>query len=302
MSSKPRIVFKGTTGLNNKVDPVRLVVDYRTGLRFLSSAQNIDIDSTGRPSRRPGYSKVLAKSAHSLFPLTDYCLFVTGDALSVLEADWSDAPIRNVTTGARMSYVQIEDKAYYCNGYENGYVENRVSHSWAAKSYVGPRTTKAFSGPPTGHLLEFYNGRIFIAADNILWYSEPFAYSWYNKAANYIPFVGRLRMVRAVATGLYVSTETKTYYLGGEQPLEFKLMEVADYPAQLGSDCMVPGSRIHGLDYAGSVVMWTSTHGICVGSINGQFINLTEEKLALPNTNQGAGFYYDGKYLCSLRP
>ena len=299
---RPRTVFKGTTGLNNKIDPVRLGADYRTGLRELSEAQNIDIDSTGRPSRRPGYSQASAKPAHSLFPVGDYCLFVTGDALSVLETDWTDAPIRNVTVGARMSYVQVDDKAYYCNGYENGYVENRASHPWTAQDYVGPATTKTFSDPPLGHLLAIYNGRMYIAADSILWYSEPFAYSWYNKAANYIPFADRILMVRSVASGMYVSTKTKTYYLSGDQPLEFNITEVADYPAKIGSDCMVQGSRIHGLDYPGSVAMWTSTHGICVGSVNGHFMNLTEEKLVLPNTNQGAGFYFDGKYLCALKP
>ena len=290
-------VLKGSAGLNNKVDPARLRYDSETGIQELAVAKNVDIGDSGRVSRRKGYSKVLDLSdCHSIYNTGDYCLFVHAGALAVLEKDYSYTNIRNVTVGANVSYVQVEDKVYYCNGHENGYVKSRVSYPWVGEVYVGPTTTKTFSDPPVGHLVELFSGRIYIASDSVLWYTEPFAYSWVDFAQNFIPFESKVRMIEAVDEGLWVSDSNKVYFLRGKSPKEFEVTIVTSYPAIEGTT-----HDVFDIDEAKAVV-WTSTEGICMGFSSGKFKNLTRHKLWYPDSVKGAGLEIDGKYICALQP
>ena len=294
---KPIPVFRGTTGLNNKIDPVRLRWNNETGIQELAVAKDVDIGDSGRVSRRKGYSQVLSLAdCHSIYPVGDYCAFVHDNALAVLERDYAYKNLRNVTVGAKMSYAQVQDKVYYCNGYENGFVKDRLSYSWIGEAYVGPVTTKTFSPPPVGHLLELYSGRIYIAADSTIWYTEPFAYDWVNFAENFIQFKSKLRMVQSVKDGLVVSDSKNTYFLGGTNPKELGFRVIANYPAIEGTDC-----KAYDIDEE-QVVVWTSTEGICTCATNGKFTNLTIQKLWYPDSNVGAGFVINGKYLSILQP
>jgi len=295
-------VFKGSLGINTKVDPTRIKYNPETGIQELAAGVNINIDSTGRISRRKGYTLKLAKASHSLFSCGSYCLFVSGDALCVLEADYSWTAIRTVTEGARVSYVKIVNDTYYCNGYEKGIVRDKLSYDWVASSYVGPTTTKTFSDPPIGHLIELYNGVMLVAKEDVLWYSEPFAYSWFDLARNYMQFSDRLVMVKAVPDGVFVSTEQETFSCLGKTVKEFQLRKVADYPAIEGTVATVNASRIGEGNIAGLAAMWASKEGICFGGPDGYFRNFTERKLTYPAARYGAGLYKDGKYICLLKP
>lgn len=301
-------LFKGALGINNKIDPVRVKYNPETGVQELASAVNVDIDSTGRISRRKGYTLKLALASHSLFSCGNYCLFVSGDALRVLEPNYTSNPIRNVTRGAKVSYVKIKDDTYYANGYQKGIVRDKVSYTWKAFTtsqavdYVGPTTTKTFSDPPIGHLLELFNGAMLIAQDNVLWYSEPFAYAWYDLKGNYLEFSDRITMVKAVQGGVFVSTERETFFHKGTNVKELQQMKVADYPAIEGTMAQVDATRIGDGNLIGTGAIWASTEGICFGGFDGYFRNLTQRKLTYPAARYGAGLYKDGKYICLLKP
>jgi len=295
-------IFKGSTGINNKIDPVRLKFDPKTGIQDMASGVNINIDPTGRISRSKGYEIVLEKNAHSIFSCGDYCLFVSGDALCVLESGFSWAAIRNITIDARMNYVLVAGDVYYMNGYEKGIVRDKKSYDWTGSSYVGPTTTKAFSDPPIGHLLEIYNGRMYIAQDKKIWYSDRLSYAWYDLSGGYLEFSDRITMLKAVKDGLFISTEKTTFFESGALPQEFKEIRVADYPATEGTVVEVNASRIGNGEMTGLALMWGSEKGICIGGPGGYFMNITERKLDYPSARYGAGLYRDGKYICVLRP
>ena len=296
-------IYRGSTGINNKIDPVRLRFDWKTGIQDLAKGVNIDIDETGRISRAKGHKRSLAKDdTHSLFSCGDYGLFVSGDALCVLESDFSWSAIRNVIQGARMDYVTAMGDTYYMNGYEKGIVRDRISYGWTGSSYVGPTTMKTFSDPPIGHLLDIYNGRMFIAQNEVVWYSEPWSYGWYDLARNYISFSDRITMLRAVRSGLFISTEKKIYFENGAQPKEFTEIVCADYPAIERTDVMVHGNRIGDGSINGLALMFCSEKGICLGGPNGSFTNITSRKVTFPSARYGAGLNRNGKYVCSLQP
>lgn len=295
-------IYGGSTGINTKIDPVRFKYDAEAGMQELTAGVNVDIDSTGRIGRRKGYTLKLAVASHSLFPCDGYCLFVTDNALSVLEPDYTHAPIRNVTVGAKVRYVAAGGDVYYLNGHEKGIVRDRVSYGWTAADYVGPPTTKVFSDPPIGHLLELYNGVMMIAEDNVLWYSEPFTWSWFDLARSYFPLIGRLTMVKAVKGGVFVSTKYATFFYRGQDVKGLEQVKVANYPAIEGTEVTVEASRLGDGSIKGVSAMWATPKGVCFGGPDGAFENLTERKLNYPAAKYGAGLYRNGKYICLLQP
>lgn len=302
-------IFSGSNGLNTKIDPARIRFDSKTGISDLSACVNIDIDDTGRISRRKGSTATSrTESWHSLFSCGSYALGVSGNALAVLEPNMARTNIRNVTPGARMSFVRdtdgTQDVIYYANGYEQGKVINKLSYAWTANDYVGATSRKELYNPPIGHFLEIRNGRMFIAEDSTLWYSEPGSLSQFRLAANYFGYPSRLRMVQAVDGGLWISDSENVYFLSGsispalqEMPIQIKK---CDCPVIEGTNVEASASRIGIEGLSGIVTIFTTTKGVCVGSVDGTLIPITEHKVDIPSGLTGSAVYRDGKYIVTI--
>lgn len=306
--------FKGSLGVNNKIDPSRIECDFETGMLALAEGINIDIDDSRLINRRKGTTATAVTDAcHSLFSCGNYGLCVKGDALCIVTADthggsttYSISGIRTVTENARMQYILDRDKAYYCNGYEIGYVQGGRSCSWEVPSYIGLETTRSFDSPVIGHNLEIYKGRMFIAQDRFLRMSEPMNFSSFdlNKAGFY--FDSYIRMIKAVQGGLYVGTDSWIYFLTGdiytlqgELPKRAKILNAAVIE---GTDLLISGSKLKG-KLPGMVNIFTlgKGEGICIGDINGSILNLTEERLNYPDARYGAAMFINGKYIVSFQ-
>lgn len=306
---KSILIFSGSNGLNTKIDPVRIRFDSKTGISDLSACVNIDIDDTGRISRRKGSTATSrTESWHSLFSCGSYALGVSGNALAVLEPNMARTNIRNITVGAKMSFVRDtdgeQDIVYYANGYENGRVINKLSRTWPLMIPVGTTTIKKFYAAPVGHLLCVHDSRMFIAKDNRLWYSEPNTHYAYRLAANYFGFSSRIKMVQAVAGGLWISDSESVYFFGGsiapalqEMPIQVKKV---DCPVIEGTNVLAPASRIGIEGLSGIVTIFTTTRGIFVGSGDGILIPISEHKIEIPSSLTGSAIYRDGKYIVTL--
>ncbi len=299
-------LYRSTSGLNTKVDPARLSVDPETGQTPLAVAVNVDVDISGRITRRKGYVKVYEGPAHSLFyaPEAALCLFVTGSSLCILTKAYTAIELRSdLTPGLTMAYVEAGPFIFYMNGKEKGKIVNQTDNAWVAGDYVGPETTKTFSDPPLGKILELYNGRIYIGSDNVIWYSEPFAYSWFDLARNWIEFSSPVTMIKAVDDGLYVSDSSAVFFLGGPTPTEFSIKMVSKTPAIAGTAVVIDMSMVGDGSRAGSKgALWLSPGGIHLGMQGGQVANLTEKRLVLPDGVIGAGLYKDGAYIATISP
>jgi hypothetical protein len=304
-------ILKATKGLNTKVDPVRLRYSKSSGIQELAVAVNVDIDDTGRISRRKGFTQRVAGTFHSLFCHKDTVLCVTGDAFSVLNADYTATPLRNVTLDERMSYCAVDDKIYYTNGYQTGYVFNRLSYGWVQGTYVGPETDKELSDPPIGSVVAYYNNRVYVAQGKTLWYSEPFNYNAFDLHANFMSFEGQIQMVRPVSTGIFVGTDKITYFLSGANPAEgFNRLPVCNYAPFRHSDIPLNGKMV--LDpeseptiqfsSEGESCLWISKEGVCYGGPQGSFQNLTQEKLDLPESLVGNSMIIDDRFIGLIDP
>lgn len=307
--TKPILIFRGSSGINTKVDPARLRFNTESGISELAACVNCFIDDTGRVVRRDGVAATIrTEEWENLFSCESYGLGTKGDALCVIEPDMSYIPIRTIQVGARMAYVKTTDGTsdviFYCNGYETGKIINKVSCAWTLIRPTEVTTRKELYQAPVGHLLEIYNSRMLIAQDNIIWYSEPNTYHSYRLGVNYFVFPSRISMIVAVTKGLWISDEESIYFLEGDIAPETQKMPLqvkkADYAVIEGTVIKVPASRI-GLDGLSSiVVVFTTNEGICVGSDSGQLINLTERKIDIPSGLSGSGFYKDGHYVVTI--
>ncbi len=299
---KPLTIFRGSTGLNTKIDPTRLYSN--AGIKDLAVAGDVDVGDTGRLSRRKGYTKQLAGNYHSLFCDKGACCFALGTGLYLLNLDYTSVMIATITENAPVSYTQVNDRIYWCNGMEKGYITQSLNHAWVKGTYIGPETKRSFSDPPTGTIVEYYNNRMYVVQNNVLWYSEPGAYGTFDLARGFFQYGTNIRMVRAMADGLYVSSSNNTYFLQGGSPKDFQQRKVAPYAAIRGSDCKLDGSLIEGSIVPGNGVaaMWLSNEGICYGGPGG-FQNLTLNKITnFPDGLSGSGVIHNDRYIGLIDP
>ena len=308
-------LFRGTSGLNTMDDPAELVHDLETGEIELSRAVNVHIERTGRRiSRRKGTVRKVSGSFHSGFAGSTGILCVQEHtetaALYRVNSDYTLTGLRDDLTRFRhMSYAEANGRIYYANGRENGYVENGGSFAWLRSEYVGHVTDKELFDPPVGHHLAVMGGYMLIAEDNVLWVSEEFDYSAFNLANRYMDLIDRIVMVRVVNDGVWVATQSRTFFLSGLEPEKWAIAVTVPYGVQEYSSTeeAVPESRIgiqtpQGIQ--GNGYLWLSDRGVCWGGPGGQFINLTERKIDPADLagNIAAAGLFDDRIVFTIEP
>jgi len=300
--SKYLRLLQECTGLNNAVSPTKIKYDPRTGISGLSIAVNVDIGDDGSIRRREGITATArTEDVHSIFNGKKATYFVYGDRLYSLKEDYSGIFIReNLSLNAPMSYAEVGENVYYGNGFQIGYVKDDINYDWVAGTYIGPTTYKQFSDPPVGYILIHYRGRMYVVADYLLYWSEPFAYNWFDMARNYVWFSDVIIAGTAVDEGIYLSTESRIIFLRGETPDEFSPVTVSTYPAIKGTMIQVSGEELLG-GTQGKCVMWTSQNGVYLGTSGGEVKNITDRRLVLPDVSSGCAAYHNGKYITFLR-
>jgi hypothetical protein len=291
--------IKGFLGINNVADAARLQV--RGGKSFLVECLNTDIDNELMLHRRDGFGdeSYSAASVHSLWSSGAVCLFVQGHDLMMLNDDYSSSVIHADAGTARMSYVDVNGIIYYTNGTVIGYIQNGICYPLADPD-------ETFKTPlEPGHLIEYFNGRLYVAQKNVIWYSDAMALGRTDKRKNFRPFPSYIAMMRAVADGLYVSDLHTTWFMGGKDPGEAILMSKANYGAIPGTDVRIDSESIAGMDPGQQVILWSSPLGICLGAPGGQFRNLTRDFYSLAG-NRGAAIVRSqngySQYLTSIMP
>ena len=306
-------ILSATTGLNTKVDPARLPYDPEKGIADLAVAYNVDIDDTGRVGRRKGFTQQVSTDCHSLFCDGGACLYVTGDALTLLRTDYGTKALRNVHAGSVMRYAQVNDETYYCNGWQTGRVADEVSMSWVmADTWYGPDTDREYSDPPVGTDVAFHGGRMWVVEGDTVWYSEPFGLNYFDLAGCYFKFNTGVRMIRPVKEGIFISSSVATYFFRGlGDPKEYYKIKVADFPVVQYTDVRVFGKLVLyqggeftiDTSFGDMSAMWMSEEGICYAGYDGTFKNLTKYKVEkLPAALSGAGLLYKGNYFGLLNP
>ena len=151
---------------------------------------------------------------------------------------------------------------------------------------------------PTGHIVRYYRGRIYIASDNILWYSEPLQYQHFRLNSNYIEFPTRIKEIMPVEDGIWIGSD-RLYFLSGDEPTQFKRIIKDNIKIVEGTATIVSSSyNLEGTDQgsnAGSPAeyKWLVTSNIGILSLNNsnQSSNLTVQNVELEQSLLGTSLF-----------
>jgi hypothetical protein len=282
---------KGIRGVNNVADPARVLPSGKGS--FLTQGQNIDIDNELMAYRRDGFGAPSYEGdrIHSLWGNGKTCLFVEGPDLKTLRADYSAAVLRQGVGPARMHYVDVNGIVYYTNDTVIGFVKEGADNS-----FRDPNQTYKTAMVP-GHLIEYFNARLYVARKNQIWFSDPVALGRTDMRRNFKQLPSTVTLLGAVDDGIYVADLEATYFMAGGDPGKTVLMKKADYGAIPGTRITAMADYIAGYRGAGRVCLWASAKGLCLGGNEGAFVNLTRDYYHIAGPSEGAAILRDkGKY------
>jgi len=294
------IIIKGAFGINNKIDPMRHQYNPETGIGFLAEAIDCDIDDSGMISRRNGFAEVSANYSHSVFCDRGDCFVaqdrVSDTAIYKIGTDFSLVGVRSgLTKSNKISYCQVGQKTYYSNGVQNGVIIEGISTSWPLGVYKGPDTLKEYSQAPVGSHIAYHLGRMWIAVDSDIFVSEPFKPGLFRLAGRFFSFGTVVRMIRPVKNGVWVSDSETTGFISISETWDKQEYErKASIPAHEWSDNhKLVDLKNTQMQIPGLSAVWSSDDGLCIGTEDGQLINVTENKLIYPKGSSGATIIND---------
>lgn len=154
------------------------------------------------------------------------------------------------------------------------------SYDVTTVSYVSgrPASTQFMSGPPPGRIIKEYNGRMYVANGNTVWYTEPYSPELVSMASGFLQFAADVTIMEPGETGMWIVSDRTEFY-AGSSPLEFRPRTVLDYGAVYGTSQVLPQTKD---------VLWYSTRGIVVGTKDGQATNVQEANVAADTGTTGA--------------
>lgn len=149
---------------------------------------------------------------------------------------------------------------------------------------LGKKLSSQFmANMPPGQLIEYFNGRMYVAVDNLLIFSDALRYGAYHTAEGFYMFPERITLLKAADSGLFLSADS-TYYLSSDTPTKATLVPKLPYKAIEGAACAVPYSKD---------ILWLSERGVVRGSPDGSVTNITEGHIAMDRVTRACVGYLE---------
>jgi hypothetical protein len=145
----------------------------------------------------------------------------------------------------------------------------------------GAQLRTALMNPmPAGSGVAASRGRLFVAAANTLYFSEPLRYGACDYSVDFQMFPAPIQLVVGLSTGLFIAAD-KTYFWGGPDS-DDALRVVGEYTGVANSVTYLPNN---------TDAIWLSSRGIARGSLDGTVTLLTDGKLATSYAGHGGTLY-----------
>ena len=141
-------------------------------------------------------------------------------------------------------------------------------------------TTRYMTQMSGGRLIAGYNGRVYVAKDDVLLFSEPLLYGLMSPRHNFMSFGSEIVMLQVVVNGLFVGTRDALYFVVGDGPAAATVRFMAPPPIPF-SGVQVDASMLPDpYDKQGGVfAMWLTAKGYYLGTPNGDAIPLQTERI-----------------------
>jgi hypothetical protein len=132
--------------------------------------------------------------------------------------------------------------------------------------------------PSPGEIIRSYKGRMYVAADSHVFYSDPFEPDHF-RADGTLQFPVSVRIMEPVDNGIFFATDKETFFYSGIPDDGFQVTKVLPYGAISGTGFTLP-------DREG--VLWQSQRGLIMGANDGSVNNLQEKNVATESGTSGA--------------
>lgn len=168
-----------------------------------------------------------------------------------------------------------------------------VAGAWVLVGSVEPCEVLGLEVLPGGHFITGHNGRLCVAVDNCVVFSEALRPHLYDPATNVIPFVGKLRMLVSNGDCLYVADDRGVWILKGKDLIESSLEQVSSAIIVTGSALVVPSTALPAgredmnISEGEDLVVFLTEHGYVGGKGNGSLVNLSRGLVKLPTGREG---------------
>ncbi len=265
-------------GLGVAASPGGLACDPASGRYHLAEAENVEVKG-GRLVRRPGYVRLGGTGFTGLFSDGARLFGVRGDGLHAIGGDGSSRLLRGGLSEAPMAFARVGDTVHFANGFETGVIRDGACGPWNAPAFPFPDRRGRYGPPPAGHLLAHHAGRLWIARENLVHFTEGAGlYDWVDRMAGFLPpCVGRVRMLRPVAAGLLIGDDAGVTLAAGNDPRTMTFARVCPVPPLPGSDVTLAAGRhaaVAGREEGGDAAIWAGRDGIYLGDAAGRVTRL----------------------------
>lgn len=277
-------VFDKSSGIKNVNNEVR--GNYKkTGAQDddlpseLISAKGVVIDDSLAIESRPTIYKIMSGNFRDIFHYNGNILAVIDGEISLilLSGKSVDATIGSgIITDTTVSWAYVNEEVYFVSGPKHGRVLGEQFLPWK-KSRYGRETERAFSGPPDGERVAFFLGRVWIANDNFIFFSEPLGFGLFDLGNNFIGFPGKILNIAVVGASMFVFTTNGINLVTGSG---IKDLSSRIIPSRPTKQCSVfSGKDVFHTEESGlmrQAVFFVDDNGVFVGYEGGEISNVSK--------------------------
>ena len=218
-------------------------------------------------------------------------------AQTITVSDSSGITLTNIPTSADASVVTVNiyvstpngEVLYLYRGIANGTSSTTIT---SVAQAILPLPSFNRKVAPRGQIAQVAHGRAFVAQDDILWFSDPYSYNWFDYHKNYFPFPSRITSIMPVEGGIWVGTADGLYYLQGDETDKMQLELKEPVVVVEGTEVRIPGAYIF-IENTPIGYKWlvTTDKGVYICFNDGLALNVTETNYVFPEANSGAGVF-----------
>lgn len=301
---------KAVLGIDNTSDLASVSIQHKGGGIFFREIDNVDIDDAGKPHRRPGYGSSIYIGAYvrSIWANDDIFLFPDGTTFNKLNDDGTIiALITDVDATDPFCFVEHGGIVYFSNNSIVGYIDVKTGLPYPFPTPSLPPIRTMDKGEVVmidnpalkfkikmvgGHILEWYNSRLLAANGANLFFSDSTVPTMMDRRKNALAFKGRLTMVKAVDSGIYVGDSEAVYYEHGTDMSSVTEFRKLDIPAIEGMSVVAPvrGKTTKKTAY------WMTEKGLYAGYNDGIVKPMQEGLFNLIGLESGTAIVKDGSY------
>lgn len=196
-------------------------------------------------------------------------------------------PLPEGVTGAKVYVGQTNSEIlYYCRTIYSSSPPLVMVH----ESEMGQGKeldTLSMKPPLAGQLVRSMNGRVYIARNSKILFTEPLRYHLTRPSQGIFMMPEYITLMEPSTDGLYVGTSMGVVFIAGSDPYDVRQTHVSPYAPVEGAVSRVPGEKF-GVEVDEVPVWWGADGVMVVGLPGGQLRQLTRDRLAVPKFQAGS--------------